>query len=135
MTIVRFAAALAAVSAAVAFGEAVAQQMPPAYSATQAARGAELYQEKCTLCHGADLSTGQFGPSLKGTRFKRVWGGKPAAELFAYMAQNMPPGEAASLSPDQHADLLAYVLQGNGVAAGSSELASDPKAIGGTLPQ
>jgi cytochrome c len=125
----------AALCAPAAIGVAFAQQAQPSYTAAQAEQGAALYQEKCTSCHGAGLGAGEFGPSLKGTRFKHDWGGKPASALFAYLTHNMPPGDAGSVPPEQHAQLLAYILQGNGVAPGTTELPSNAEAIKGMVPQ
>lgn len=127
---------IAAVSAAIAAAAPpAAPGALPAYSTTQASRGMQLYSEKCLLCHGPDLAAGQFGPSLKGTRFRRAWGGKPVAELFVYLSRNMPPGKAPTISPEDHADLLAFILQGNGVAGGRKPLPSDPEAMTGIVPR
>jgi mono/diheme cytochrome c family protein len=129
------AATAAALLPSVALLAQQAGLAPPVYSAAQAQRGADLYQEKCTACHGADLGAGEFGPSLKGVRFKQDWGGKPATQLFDYLSHNMPPNDAASVTPEEHAALLAYILRGNGVPAGASDLPADAKAIAGAVPK
>jgi mono/diheme cytochrome c family protein len=118
-----------------AAGAAIGQSSTPSYSLAQATGGAKLYTQKCLLCHGPELGAGQFAPSLKGVRFRRSWGGKSVGELFDYLRHNMPPGKATSLSPDQHAEILAYILQGNGVVAGGKPLPAKAEEMTTPFPR
>jgi alcohol dehydrogenase (cytochrome c) len=109
-----------------------AQVLPNAgYSAAQAARGKVSYTENCASCHGENLDDGEFAPPLKGGTFKGRWGGKPADSVFSYMSAKMPPAGAGGLGNEIYAQILAYMLQENGVARGLKDLPSDVAALEG----
>jgi mono/diheme cytochrome c family protein len=129
--------ALVALLAALAAAPVSAQDEAPAhFTAAQAARGADTYRDRCVLCHGANLDDGEWGPTLKGARFKRKWGGQSMAALFAYVSTTMPPGQTALMGPEDYADVLAHMLAGNGVAAGDKPLPSNTEALGPlTMPK
>ena len=46
-----------------------------------------------------------------------TWRSRSTKDLFDYMSSTMPPG-GPSLSPDQYAGIVAYILQQNSAAAG-----------------
>jgi PQQ-dependent dehydrogenase (methanol/ethanol family) len=98
-----------------------------AYSTEQAARGKAVYDRSCASCHAPDLS-GARGPQLAGSRFVSAWAGRTARELFEVSQQTMPQGDANSLSESQYLDIVAYVLQANGLPAGSQPLQIDAAA-------
>ena len=104
-------------------------QNAPVYSTAQAERGMATYNGAggCAACHGADLSGGQFGPSLKGVSFRSRWSGMTMAELFAQLKQ-MPPGGSGSLGDAVYADLDALILSQNNFAAGSA-FPTEPAAL------
>ena len=106
---------------------------PPAPSiSTQAQRGMALVLQQCAACHGARLE-GRYGPPLSGPHFLGRWGGRGAEELRHYILTRMPLGRAGSLSQEQTLDLLAYLLQANGVPhAETLNLEALPKLV---LPQ
>jgi alcohol dehydrogenase (cytochrome c) len=106
-----------------------AQNAGVTYTAAQAAQGKSAYAQSCSNCHGANLDDGEFAPPLRGAAFLRDWGGKPAEAVFTYMQTKMPPGNPAGLAADVYSQILAYVLQQNGVAAGASELPSSASAL------
>lgn len=89
------------------------------YTTQQAEHGRALYQQHCASCHGSRLNDGQFGAPLKGSFFRSHWRDKTAAELLTFAVTQMPPAQPHSLTEQEHADVLAYLLQANGVAAGS----------------
>jgi mono/diheme cytochrome c family protein len=119
-------AAAAALAGAFA---AAAEEGAPAFTHAQAEHGGEVYAERCASCHGSDLNNGEFGPSLKGARFARKWGGRSLAELYDYMSKQMPPGQAGVLAGDDYADLMAFLLEAGGAPAGPKALPADPKAL------
>jgi mono/diheme cytochrome c family protein len=125
-------AALAIALTAVALAHAQ-DGAPPSFTQAQAQQGGEVYTDHCASCHGANLNDGQFGPALKGARFKSQWGGKSVGALFTYLSANMPPGQAGVLAADDYANLIAFLLQSNGEAAGDKPLASDPGALSGEI--
>ncbi len=109
-----------------------AQGLPNAsYSAAQAALGRVSYTENCASCHGENLDDGEFAPPLKGGTFKQRWGGKSADGVFSYISTKMPPAGAGTLGDRSYAQILAYMLQENGVARGLRDLPADVAALGG----
>jgi quinoprotein glucose dehydrogenase len=92
------------------------------YTAPQAERGAALYQLKCSLCHGAELAGDGTAPPLVGVDFSSHWVGQPIAELFEKIHASMPSDQPGTLSAQQAADLVAYLLSANRFPAGPAEL-------------
>ena len=104
-------------------GTALSQtQAVPTYTVEQAKQGEALYQQRCTLCHGAGLTGASFGPPLKGQAFSQKWAGRSIFDLFSLTRSTMPPDQAGGLGNAAYAQLIAYILQANGVAAGDSPL-------------
>lgn len=117
--------ALAGALALVSGQHVVAQQKSAwdgSYSEAQAKRGAALYTANCSMCHGNNLSGGERAPALAGNRFQGQWNGRPTADLLDYMQVQMPLQSPGGLTRHQNADLLAFILQRNGAAAGQKEL-------------
>ena len=106
---------------------------PATFTQAQADQGAEIYRDRCALCHGANLANPEFGPSLNGARFKRRWGGQSAAGLFGYISHAMPPGQTGLLSADDYAAVMAYLIRANGGVAGPQPLPSDADALSGLV--
>ncbi len=130
------AAGIALVLVLLGVDPVAAQEAVAGFSAAQAEHGGDLYRDHCSLCHGADLSSAEFAPSLKGARFRRQWGGQNAAALHGYVSRTMPPSQAGSLSPQDYSDVLAFILQANGASPGAVPLPSDPEALGAlSLPK
>lgn len=91
------------------------------YSAAQAERGAKLYGDLCSSCHGAEMKAGPGAPSLAGPDFQFSWDKKKVGDLFDYVKANMPPG-GASVKDTEYADIIADILKVNGYPAGTAEL-------------
>ncbi len=130
----RLAAAclVAAASGAVAFElswRLDAQSSSPTYTREQAAQGRAAYTQACASCHGQNLTDGQFGPPLGGSSFRQQWGSKSLDELLTYMSGRMPPAAPGSIGSDAYVQILAHMLQQNGVAPGTRDLPSDPAAL------
>jgi mono/diheme cytochrome c family protein len=130
---VRFALALAGtVMALSAFanGAAVAQDTKVSYSADQSERGKKNYDANCAECHGEDLKGGLLGGAgLRGLAFEeKYFKGAPAGALFEVMQATMPPNAPGRYSPKVYAELMAYILDRNGVKAGA-ELPTDIDAL------
>jgi mono/diheme cytochrome c family protein len=109
-------------------GAAMAQPLsPPGFTQAQAARGEQAYMSNCASCHGDRLDNGggDGAPNLVGAAFVQGWGAKPLSELYDYTSANMPASSPASLPPQTYADIIAFLLSKNGVAAGSTELPPD----------
>ncbi len=115
--------------AVVASGAAFAQATGPSYTAAQAERGRVAYDLSCSLCHGRNLDDGEFGPTLKGGRFRDGWVGKTALELYDYTSRSMPSAAPNSLGGPTYAAILAYILQANEVAPGAQEFTTDAATL------
>ncbi|WP_052726164.1 c-type cytochrome [Devosia epidermidihirudinis] len=100
------------------------------FTAAQAQRGHDQYRRNCLDCHGENLDDGEFGGApLRGNSFRSKWFDSNADFLFDYMQAAMPPDRPGTLSDATYADILAYVLSRNNVAAGSAELPSNFDAL------
>lgn len=92
------------------------------YSIEQAAQGKDVYAGMCLSCHaGMGNHTGPV--------FREHWGGHPVADLYQFISTNMPKNDPGTLSPDDNAAVVAYLLQLNGMPAGSKALPADPVAL------
>ena len=122
----RVGSALIAVGLCTATVAAAAQQPGGGgFTAEQAAGGRDAYARSCSECHGPNLRGSPHAPELAGSGFADVWGGRTARELFAYLSAEMPPGLAGSLSSSAYLNIVAYILQFNGHAAGPEALRAD----------
>jgi mono/diheme cytochrome c family protein len=92
------------------------------YTQAQAAHGAQVYAAHCAACHGDLLQGIDVAPPLTGSRFLANWLNQPSDGLFTKIKTTMPQNDPGSLGSHDVADILAYILQTNGFAAGSSDL-------------
>ena len=81
---------------------------PLSWAATDPGEG--LYGEHCASCHAASLRGSAHGAALSGPAFADKWSALSAQSLLTYQMAEMPPGEAQSLSPAQHAAIAQYVI-------------------------
>lgn len=105
-------------------------QAPPSalsFTTAQADRGGEAYAEHCASCHGPNLDDGAFAPPLSGVDFRQRW--TAPLPLLASMSEKMPPARPGSLGDKSYADLLAFILQENGLRPGEREI-PEPDALG-----
>lgn len=108
--------------------QSFAQQQAIAFTTAQVESGQAKYREVCQICHGSSLANGQFGTPLRGSFFRDKWKGKSLGELQRFLYEKMPPDKMMSLTPEQHASLLAFILSRNDMMAGETELSGDIKA-------
>jgi quinoprotein glucose dehydrogenase len=99
------------------------------YSVEQAKRGELAAGRSCTKCHNADLAGGQDGPSLVGPEVVQAWSALSLGDLFERIRTTMPADAPLSLSPQDTADVLAYVLSLNRCPPGEADLPSDRSAL------
>jgi cytochrome c len=111
--------------AILAVAGAVLAQDPPAAapakktssksSAGAAARGKEVFDKKCAMCHFADSDAKKIGPGLKGISKRGTFsvnGNKVTTESLTTWIENgdsMMPGMKETLEPTQIKDVVAYV--------------------------
>jgi len=117
-------AAGAAAAPAAAPGAAPAAAGAGLFAAAQLPRGQMVYSENCAACHGATLA-GDVGPALAGARFVTRWKDKSVADVFDKIKTSMPASAPGSLSPQQTADVVAFMLNANKYPAGATELTAD----------
>lgn len=97
----------------------------PSFVSAQVAHGKKLYAGACAKCHGANLE-GLNAPALKGPAFAPASGSHlTIGGVFTYMFTNMPADNPGKLKPQDYADLMAYLLNSNGYAAGATKLTAD----------
>jgi S-disulfanyl-L-cysteine oxidoreductase SoxD len=117
---------------AASLAAAAASAQPPAsgaprstragvFTAAQAERGAEVYAGMCRSCH--------VPATHSGATFAKAWNGRPLAELFQYVSEQMPKNDPGGLAPEQYADVVAYLLRMNAMPAGAAELPPDPTPL------
>jgi alcohol dehydrogenase (cytochrome c) len=98
------------------------------FTVAQAAQGKDAYAKTCASCHGTSMGGSEFASSLRGVSFTMNWGGKTADELFTFINTKMPPASPGSLGPDAAAQLVAFILQTNGVQAGDKAFPTESAA-------
>ena len=116
-----------AVTAVVAAGGGLLAQAPSVrsgiYTAEQAEQGQALYADRCVSCHG-ELTA--FAPEMAALladhTFKSRWQGRTLGELFELIRDEMPQDAPGTLSAEQTASLVAYLLHGNRLPAGEVPL-------------
>jgi mono/diheme cytochrome c family protein len=97
------------------------------YSEAQATRGQQVYQ-LCQPCHGDTLGGG-LGPPLAGEDFLRNWRDWPLSDLATKIQNTMPQNNPGSLTPQQTADVMAYILKVGKFPAGPADLVSDAAVL------
>ncbi len=125
-----------AVIAIVPFVAALSLQAQPTksvwdgvYTQAQADRGKTAYATQCASCHAADLTGGEMAPPLAGGEFMQGWDGLTVGDLFERVRVSMPQNAPGSLTPQQNADILSFVLASNKFPAGTTELANETAAL------
>lgn len=103
------------------------------FTAAQAERGKELYYRHCGYCHALDPRTpptmsGLRGQALAPRLLERAAEGIARYPSVYYLFRRldyMPPNDVESVPPQQKADIVAYLLQQNGLMPGPTELTAD----------
>ncbi len=99
------------------------------YSDAQAARGARIYRNECSSCHGTTLRGAEAAGALLGTTFIGNWSEKSVGGLYQYIRTTMPPTRPGGLPEQSYVDVLAYLLNQNGMPAGATNLPADTAAL------
>ena len=92
------------------------------YTKAQADRGRELYATHCLACHGESLEGNGPVKALAGPEFAANWNGLSMGDMLDRTRTSMPPAKPGTLSRQQVADLLAFVLSANQFPAGEIDL-------------
>ncbi len=99
------------------------------YTEGQAYRGEKVADTRCIGCHGPGLDGGDSGPKLVGEAFLANWSSQPVAELFDWIREAMPSDAPGTLSKEDTADVVAYILKQNKMPAGKQPLPSDREPL------
>ncbi|MEM9409051.1 MAG: PQQ-binding-like beta-propeller repeat protein [Acidobacteriota bacterium] len=91
------------------------------FSSEQAVAGARTYRRSCAPCHKRDLGGEALAPALVGARFATQWRGRTADHLMPHVQRMplLPIGEPGSLSEAEYTNVLAFLLEKNGIAPGA----------------
>jgi cytochrome c len=101
------------------------------FSEAQAKRGEAIYAEKCSSCHAPDLTGLDQAPPLSGNDFNINWNDLAVNDLFERVRISMPADKPGTLSRQEVADAVAFILQKGSFPAGQSELSSDAEVLKG----
>ena len=106
------------------------------YTSAQSEVGQGLYSDACSVCHLENFQGSFEAPELAGPNFRNIWGGRPIGDLLELISTTMPPDQIGSLSDDDIASVVAYILEANDVAASAGALttASTGTVIPGAEP-
>jgi DNA-binding beta-propeller fold protein YncE/mono/diheme cytochrome c family protein len=142
VALIPLAAAIAVPSSVLAKQTALSQQAPAPssteptqsvwdgiYTKEQASRGGALYAQRCTRCHAPDLTGGETAPALNSGEFKSNWSGLSIDDLFERIKVSMPQDNPGSLSRQQTADIVAFLLSKGGFPEGKSEVAREAEVL------
>lgn len=99
------------------------------FTEEQAKRGEPMYGEFCASCHGPALSGGEMAPPLVGGDFASSWVGLSLNDLFERMRISMPQNKPGSLSRQQNADILAFMLASGKYPVGKTELSKENEVL------
>ncbi len=95
---------------------------PASYTVSQAYQGRFAFIENCAECHAGNLA-GNFGPALAGPHSNIPW--QTPQQVYSYMTEQMPVGNAGGLSQREYIDIEAFILESNGRRAGAKALTLD----------
>jgi mono/diheme cytochrome c family protein len=99
------------------------------YMAGQASGGEAAYKANCASCHGDTLEGRGQAPPLAGSEFATGWNELTMADLFDRVQMSMPADRPGTLSRDETARILAYMLKANNFPAGDKELPTDKETL------
>ena len=118
----------AALSMVAAFGLSLAAARQTGsggvYTSAQANSGRAAYQEKCASCHLPDLRGSNEAPPVAGSNFVNAWRSRTTADLFRRVRNTMPANNPGSVGEQDSINIVAFILQANGAAAGTQALTS-----------
>ncbi len=99
------------------------------FTADQATQGKAAYDNKCSICHGAELLGQEMAPPLSGGLFLGNWSGQSLNDLFARIKTTMPASDPGSMSSAETAMITAYILSFNQFPAGTTPLPTDEAGL------
>jgi cytochrome c-type protein NapC len=104
------------------------------YTVEQAASGEKLFEHACSPCHGAKLEGTAGAPALRGASWENRFGGEKLLTVWGEIKGPMAKYAGTTLTSQQSLDILAFLLQQNGLSSGERPLA-DTRQLSDTLPE
>lgn len=97
------------------------------YTKAQADDAKARYETLCADCHAFAVEQKRHPDDLllAGDAFFKTWEGKPLAELVSTIVFTMPNDGRAAVDDPEALNLVAYILQQNGVPAGPAALTTE----------
>jgi mono/diheme cytochrome c family protein len=111
----------AAPAAQAAAPQPAAAESATFYTEAQAARGLQAFRRVCSECHTRS--------HFRGSKFEADWRQQSAWDLFRTMVGSMPQDNPGGLEDQVYVDVIAYILELNGYAAGQTELTPTDEAL------
>jgi mono/diheme cytochrome c family protein len=99
------------------------------YTEAQAKRGDAAYSQSCAKCHAPDLTGADVAPALTGVDFTSNWNDLSVGDLFERMRIGMPADKPGSVSRQDNADILAFMLFKAGFPAGAADLPAQAEVL------
>ena len=99
------------------------------FTAEQATQGKAVFDNKCAICHGAELGGAEMAPPLAGGVFIGNWAGQTVGDLFTRIHTTMPANDPGSLTNAETAQAVAYILSYNQFPAGTAPLPAGDAAL------
>src|SRR5262249_52826912 len=114
---------------ALSVAQASKSQWDGIFTDEQASRGEALYNDNCYMCHGNNVAGNILAPPVAGPAFLAKWNRKPLSLVFNIIQTRMPFNLSGHLSPQQNADVLAYMLKKSDGPSGAKELSARAEAL------
>ena len=97
------------------------------YTLAQAEKGEASFSRQCAFCHGRTLEGNEDFCTLPlaGAEFWKRWGGASVGSLYERIQTTMPENRKGSLSGDEYAAIVGFILKANQLPAGQKDLPSD----------
>ena len=99
------------------------------FTAAQAERGQQVYDQACASCHQKDLLGERDAPALVGESFSGRWNGTTTDDMLQTIRRTMPQEAPDSLGTQGYVDIISYLLKVSGSPAGTTELPTDSQAL------
>ena len=103
------------------------------FTIDQADAGRQLFERSCSACHGTKLEGIAGSPALRGVSWQQRFAGAKLLTVWGEIKGPMAQYANVTLSTQQSLDILAFLLEQNGLPAGSQPLA-DTRQLSATLP-
>jgi mono/diheme cytochrome c family protein len=130
------ASAVAVITVSVVIAQSAKTVWDGVYTQAQAKRGTGLFTQQCATCHGEDLKGKEDlkpdpAPALTGSDLAIDFNDTPLGALADRIRTSMPKDKPNTLSREQVADLVSFILSKNGMPAGKVDLPSAADGLAG----